>query len=821
MASPAAAGLVGALVIALLCLWLWSTPTQQIVVDRPSTSGFRRISPLSSLVPSTHPPSPPRADDSAPPWEAEALRRRPEVRMALVRAVGLAMEEAARNASLDPLELIAQQLRRRRSPLGASLDFPPRPPPPPPPYAAADAQAEQVERWAQPSGRRSRRGRRHGRARGGRNVSSELPYPPRQAAKHALPRKLPTAAMWPPLPAAPSAYQSLGRLAHHRGGDLEQPGELARAAAARQFNGELILTYGNEAGTAWIANLVFSLRAAGIDHYLVVVMSDEHCKALSRPPWMISCAWSSWDFGHCKRKLEMRRLWYSRHHYMSRVIEETGLNVAVIDGDMSIRRDFYGLLKGAPLDQHNLIYTLDHSPACGDLNVGFAYCQRCAPRGRSQDRARLTPRRWVIDEGLRREGYFCGGSADEFGDGGRFWNASDRAGASTGPHRWQEWASARDQKLYSDVVAGSCCGAPQHRLMFPSTFKVADQYAFMRQWGQRAKCGTMHPAEADGLQTWWHELLQGDPAVGTKESLAIATGKLASGWHGTGAGELAGWSGHWLHTPPAIAHFVGGAPAGGKVDIMQGLSWWLYEADVVAHAVQEETGRKAGMALPRSFFSARTQRGLLAVAGPSAVLRVDERSSFVQQLVAFRFWLLQVATVVQRTAVDPQPHCDSRWIPSDRTTGNSGMGYKHKWYTPGWPWPFKEGVGVVVGECAFQNGATTPSSPQDCCNVIFGLVKKAKCLETAHHMVLEQTLHRHRADPDASAMLDLTKVMVGGAVDAALLRKAGQLHTQPVLWIAPADITRLPPILGLTASEKEFMKELAHEECSSLLATLR
>lgn len=30
------------------------------------------------------------------------------------------------------------------------------------------------------------------------------------------------------------------------------------------------------------------------------------------------------------------------------------------------------------------------------------------------------------------------------------------------------------------------------------------------------------------------------------------------------------------------------------MDIMQGLSWWLYEADVVAHAVHEETGMKAG-----------------------------------------------------------------------------------------------------------------------------------------------------------------------------------------------------------------------------------
>ena len=111
--------------------------------------------------------------------------------------------------------------------------------------------------------------------------------------------------------------------------------------------------------------------------------------------------------------------------------------------------------------------------------------------------------------------------------------------------------------------------------MFPSSHRVLDQYAFMRQWGQSAKCGTMAPQEANGLQTWWHALLQGsaDPGSKREETVAIATGKLASGWHGTGAGELAGWSGHWVRQPPAIAHFVGGAPAGGKVDIMQGLSW--------------------------------------------------------------------------------------------------------------------------------------------------------------------------------------------------------------------------------------------------------
>ncbi|KAL3933954.1 MAG: hypothetical protein SGPRY_000049 [Prymnesium sp.] len=631
--------------------------------------------------------------------------------------------------------------------------------------------------------------------------------------------------MWPPIPtpSKPSRYQSLGKLKHFKGGDLEKPGELGRAVAARQYNDELILTYGNEAGTAWIANLVFSLRAAGIDHYLVIVMNEQHCKALSRPPWMISCAWSSWDFGNCSRKLEMRRLWYSRHHYMSRVIEETGVNVAVIDGDMSVRRNFYELLKGPPLDQHNLIYTLDHSPACGDLNVGFAYCQRCASRGRAQ--ARPSPFSPLSLSFLETLSTIC---------------ISTRA--------------ALLLTLYA-------------YLRFVK--QVVDQYAFMRQWGQDAKCSTMHPAEADGLQTWYSSA-QAPSSLPTlvswcvlcrqqsAETLAIATGALASGWHGTGAGELSGWSGHWLHKPPAIAHFVGGAPAGGKVDIMQGLSWWLYEADVVAHAVHEETGNKAGMALPRSFFSPRTQRGLLAVAGPSAIVRIDDRMAFTQQFIAFRFWLLQATPL------------SYKWIPSDEKTGNRGRGYKGKWYTPGWPWPFEDGVGVVVGACSYLNGSTTPSSPGDCCNVIFGKVKEAKvrhkgqitsiclgvilagsrgvqenkvfvglparlgkmaailcgallpqCLDVAHHMLLEQTLHRHQANPKASAKLDLTKVMDGDALSAPKLRELAQQYSQPVLWIAPEDIAHLPRLVGLSEPEKGFIKESVSEQCTSLLAPLQ
>jgi hypothetical protein len=256
---------------------------------------------------------------------------------------------------------------------------------------------------------------------------------------------------------------------------------------------------------------------------------------------------------------------------------------------------------------------------------------------------------------------------------------------------------------------------------------------------------------------------------------------------------------------------------------MQGLNWWRYESDVVAHAVQEETGKKAGMALPASFFSPKTQRGLLALAGPAATLRFAERDDFIRHFMALRWWMLTVAMVLGRTAVDPQPHCDSAWVVSDDKTGNRGAGYRHKWYTPGWPWPFHHdvpgrGVGVVLGNCSYGEGRTTPSErPSDCCSAIFGDVFWTKpfetCFETAHRMVVEQAL----AEPGAherAGTLDLQSLVVGGRIDAARLRVLASNLTQQVMWVVPpSDLTQLPPVHGFNEDEELAIGELVHEKC--------
>jgi len=91
-----------------------------------------------------------------------------------------------------------------------------------------------------------------------------------------------------------SRWLSCGELAAHHGGDLEKPGALEAAVAARAWvaapgaRPELVLTYANEIGSAWVANLVLSLRAVGIDHSLIVSTAEQHCDALYTSPQVLS-----------------------------------------------------------------------------------------------------------------------------------------------------------------------------------------------------------------------------------------------------------------------------------------------------------------------------------------------------------------------------------------------------------------------------------------------------------------------------------------------------------------------------------------------------
>ena len=128
------------------------------------------------------------------------------------------------------------------------------------------------------------------------------------------------------------------------------------------------------------------------------------------------------------------------------------------------------------------------------------------------------------------------------------------------------------------------------------------------------------------------------------------------------------------------------------------------------------------------------------------------------------------------------------------------------------------GVGVVLGNCSYGEGRTTPSErPSDCCSAIFGDVFWQKpfetCFETAHRMALEQAL----AEPgshERTATLDLRSLVVGGGIDAARLRVLASNLTQQVVWVAPpSDLAQLPPVHGFTKDEEMAIRELVHEKC--------
>ena len=119
----------------LLLSWLFSSraptePPRSRIAAANGGGGFRPIQPLPvSAWPPSHsggdflasiwpPPPPPQATELVEadfdPWSSPALRSRPGVRSALRKALRAALHEAERNASADPLELLATRLMHTR-----------------------------------------------------------------------------------------------------------------------------------------------------------------------------------------------------------------------------------------------------------------------------------------------------------------------------------------------------------------------------------------------------------------------------------------------------------------------------------------------------------------------------------------------------------------------------------------------------------------------------------------------------------------------------------------------------------------------------------
>ena len=613
-------------------------------------------------------------------------------------------------------------------------------------------------------------------------------------------------------------WWSAGRLDRgFEGGDLEDDREVSRAVAARSWRRELVMTYANEVGTAWVTNLLLSLREVGIEHTLAVTLRPQHCSALATSTARLSCAWSSWQMRGCAdANNPTRTLWFVRHHILPRLLATTRgtVNVLLLDGDVTAQASPYPLLKGDGLRAHNLVYHLDHAARCDAVNIGFAYCQKCAAGGRAS---------WVFDETVRREAAVCdGAAAAAVVDNGSFWAESDGAGITAGPHRrgpnGRPWTTAKDQKIMSDVLGSSCCGKESYARHWPASFTVVDRARFDAKFSMKT-CATLKGSRQK-RDVRWRELLL--PATAAAESVAVAPSGLVDSWHGTGEGELAGWGGGWLTKPPAIAHMVGAQAAGGKLEVMNALGWWRYEVEeVVAHvrmkaevamADRAVVGALPPQALQTNCGSDRSncwtwaqarkqgpahtyQLRLLGLTGPGATPRHPTAAAFLRADLTARARLAALGALLGRLSARPRVHCDSPWAVRSR---DGARGVRQ---TPAEMWPFA-GVGIAIGRCPAgvanasaagahpaRKGKGQPDPPTPCCSALYGRRlqrRQVDCIAAAHAAFAEG--HARRFGSLVVPLKELPRV-----------RRAARSTRPPSTRSSPAATRRCPRWCGFVS----------------------
>lgn len=271
-------------------------------------------------------------------------------------------------------------------------------------------------------------------------------------------------------------------------------------------------------------------------------------------------------------------------------------------------------------------------------------------------------------------------------------------------------APARSELLTGQASGGGPLRPPWHELSLPLS---------------RIGPGSIIP-DRDGAA------LEGAPEP-ARETIALLTAPALSTWHGTATGEIAGWSGHWITRPPMITHFVGCLS---KAEAMQSLGWWHYEADDTSAdvAARVRGTHPMGAVLPSLLKLVRGPgKRLLALDGPRLRAPIDGRRAFLEWQLPQRARLSVLAAQLGRAAVEPMVDCRAQWIPR---FPKDYLGVRQ---SPGWPWPFNDGVGVLMGPCAARRPEGHP--PGLCCHPIFGpKILTSWFPERApmvHHRVLE------------------------------------------------------------------------------------
>jgi hypothetical protein len=257
----------------------------------------------------------------------------------------LCVDELRRLASLTPLaQWLPGSVALRTAGTLAPL---PSPPPPPPAaslahdaaLAAAYPRLSQLSEWRATASVRFRRAPADAASADAPPLPQHLLAPLDAAPAVALraSRSLSPSATGDGVDASPGAFASLAHVRRVEAADIEAPGVLEAAAAARAYRGELILLATNADGAAMVrsrrgwraqrthitrgcavavlsfsfpfvfcaqaVNALLQLRALGLAHYLLVTPRRQDCEALSRTPAYAdvaggACVWSSLFQGH-------------------------------------------------------------------------------------------------------------------------------------------------------------------------------------------------------------------------------------------------------------------------------------------------------------------------------------------------------------------------------------------------------------------------------------------------------------------------------------------------------------------------------------------
>ena len=326
-------------------------------------------------------------------------------------------------------------------------------------------------------------------------------------------------------------------------------------------------------------NAILNLRKVGIDHYILLVQNEQHCKRLREGPLRISCAWTSllnnenrlkkWKISpdHCTHCAVPINLWWGRLKYMGEMVEH-GINVLYIDTDVNIVSNPYKYLHSDVLKKHNIIIQRE-GHTIHDLNIGFIYLNSCSKDG---------PCRWIFQEALGRLEQLL--AVDDVES---LWKETDDLNITSGPHKdivpygiFGPKAVFWDQHIMNDVVETAITNKVSHRRSYMRGVKKEE----FTQWIAHLALPKLPWLEEDGVsyQRLYNNVHADGVGTLSTETIAGAPPELLGGWDGiAGPMHVRGVNGWWNVAPPAVIHFVGSSNDKGpptKVNHM-----WRVEAE--------------------------------------------------------------------------------------------------------------------------------------------------------------------------------------------------------------------------------------------------